>query len=111
MVRGPCAKRQVICWITAGGKQYRGENDCANPQPACPRLEGEGYEKCKTICQQAGHAEIEAIRAAQADGRNLTGAKARLFGHYWICEPCGAALRDAGVWSIELVYQRGNPWE
>lgn len=100
--RGPCAKRQVVCVITAiGGQRYRGENDCANPQSVCPRLPGEGYEKCQTICQQAGHAEIEALRAA---GPTARGAHAVLSGHYWMCEPCGAALRDAGVASLTIIY-------
>jgi deoxycytidylate deaminase len=93
--RGPCAKRQVICIITTlTGEQFRGENDCANPQAVCPRLPGEGYEKCKSICQQAGHAEIEALKAA---GEHARGATAQLWGHYWMCEPCGRALLAAGV--------------
>jgi deoxycytidylate deaminase len=102
-MRGPCAKRQVECTITSpDGWQWIGRNDCANPQPVCPRGPGEGYEKCKTICQQAGHAEIEALKAAGSDAR---GATATLAGHYWICEPCGAALRDAGVKRLEIVYE------
>lgn len=100
--RGPCAKRQVICVIVAiNGKRYVGENDCANPQVQCPRLPGEGYEKCRTICQQAGHAEAEAVKAA---GPNARGGHATLTGHYWMCEPCGAALRDAGVASLTVLY-------
>ena len=94
-MRGPCAKRQVTCVITAAnGKDFVGRNDCANPQDVCPRLPGEGYEKCRSICDQAGHAEIEALKAA---GKHAKGAKADLHGHYWICEPCGRALREAGV--------------
>ncbi len=100
-MRGPCAKRQVTCIITAkDGFEYRGTNDCANPQPVCPRLPGEDYGKCKTICDQAGHAEIEAVRSA---GVAANGGRATLFGHYWICEPCGAALRDAGVTNVTIV--------
>lgn len=100
--RGPCAKRQVVCVLTAmDGTRYRGENDCANPQPVCPRAIGEGYEKCQSICGQAGHAEVEAVRAAGSAAR---GAHAVLSGHYWMCEPCGAALRDAGVASLTIIY-------
>jgi pyrimidine deaminase RibD-like protein len=76
-----------------------GENDCANPQTTCPREPGEGYEKCKTVCQQAGHAEIEALRAAGAEAE---GAVADLHGHYWMCEPCGRAMREAGVRWIKV---------
>jgi hypothetical protein len=99
-MRGPCAKRQVECEIAHNGVSYVGRNDCANPQPVCPRLPGEGYEKCKSICDQAGHAEIEALKLA---GSHACGAIAILTGHYWMCEPCGAAMRDAGVRYIKIV--------
>ena len=98
---GPCAKRSVECTLfDPEGYVYIGRNDCANPQPTCPRLPGEGYEKCKSICDQAGHAEIEALRAAGRNGAK--GAHATLTGHYWMCEPCGRALREAGVLSITI---------
>jgi tRNA(Arg) A34 adenosine deaminase TadA len=100
-VRGPCAKRQVECVITTpNGGRFIGRNDCSNPQSACPREIGEGYEKCRSICDQAGHAEIEAIKAAGDGARNAT---AILRGHYWICEPCGRALREAGVISVNIL--------
>lgn len=76
-----------------------GPNDCANPQSVCPRLPGEDYEKCHSVCAQAGHAEIEALRKA---GLNAKGAHAHLYGHYWMCEPCGKALRDAGIISTTV---------
>jgi len=95
---GPCAKLRVRCIIVGEtGTMYAGENDCANPQPACPRAPGEGYEKCQTICQQAGHAEIEALKVAGDDARN---GEAHVYGHYYACEPCARALRDAGVRTI-----------
>lgn len=94
-MRGPCAKRQVLCVIMdTDGNQFVGRNDCANPQKVCPRGPGEGYEKCKSICDQAGHAEIEALRLA---GKRATGASALITGHYWMCEPCGRALQEAGI--------------
>lgn len=97
-MRGPCAKRRVTCILeTVGGTTFVGENDCAHPQALCPRAPGEGYEKCRTVCGQAGHAEVEALRQCREAGVDPTGATATLDGHYWICEPCGAALRDAGV--------------
>lgn len=100
-MRGPCAKRQVRCVIIAADNatRFTGENDCANPQSVCPRLPGEGYEKCQSICQQSGHAEAEAVKLA---GDSAKGSSAQLFGHYWICEPCGRALRDAGVASVTV---------
>ena len=95
---GPCAKRRVRCEIwPKGGAFITGENSCENPQPACPRLPGEGYEKCKSICRQGDHAEHDALRRAKELGVDLHGATAVIVGHYWMCEPCGKALREAGV--------------
>lgn len=85
--------------IRRHGVEYVGRNDCANPQPVCLRLPGEGYDKCKSICDQAGHAEIEALKAA---GEHARGSVAALTGHYWMCEPCGRALREAGVGAIMI---------
>lgn len=102
-----CAKRQVECVITTAAPDnrrqwYRGRNDCENPQLKCPRAPGEDYTKCKTICRQGDHAELAALKAAADDGADLHDATATVFGHYWICEPCGAALRDAGVRRVVL---------
>jgi deoxycytidylate deaminase len=105
-MKGPCAKRRVVCTITYGPDLTDfviGENDCENAQLVCPREAGDGYDKCKSICGQGGHAEIEAIRKARAAGIDLRGAKATLMGHYWICEPCGAAIREAGIASITII--------
>jgi hypothetical protein len=102
-VTGPCAKRQVLCTIFArSGAVVRGENACATPQPTCPREAGEGYEKCKAVCGQGDHAERDAIAKARAAGIDLRGAHAALTGHYWMCEPCGRALHDAGVVTITV---------
>jgi deoxycytidylate deaminase len=104
-MRGPCAKRQVICYLYIQGYEQfavRGENDCANPQPTCPRLPGEGYEKCRSICRQEDHAEMMALRKARELGYDLKDASATISGHYWICEPCGRALLDAGISKVFL---------
>lgn len=102
-MRGPCAKQRVRCVIyTVDGEAIQGENDCANPQPVCPRGPGEGYEKCQSICQQARHAEVEAAKAVQASGANAKGARAILYGHYYACEPCAKALQTIGVEVIEI---------
>lgn len=95
---GPCAKRRVTCVIvTEGGVTVRGENACENPQPSCPRAPGEGYEKCRTVCRQGDHAERQALAEASRLGVDVRGGWAQLDGHYWMCEECGRALRDAGV--------------
>jgi deoxycytidylate deaminase len=98
-----CAKRKVTCTIYTSDGPFVGTNDCENPQSVCPRISGEDYTKCRTICHQNdGHAEIQAIAAAKAFGTDLRGAVATIRGHYYICEPCGAAMRDAGLFSVTL---------
>lgn len=100
-MRGPCAKREVTCAIISGdlSQQFVGTNDCANPQAVCPRSPGEGYEKCQSICQQGDHAEIKAVKLAGAAAKD---GMAQIHGHYYICESCGRALRDAGVIYVQV---------
>lgn len=98
---GPCAKRRVICTIVApGGQRFVGSNDCRNPQQVCPRIPGEGYDKCKSVCQQVGHAEVVALALA---GPRARGAHAVINGHYYACETCSRLMRDAGVESVTVV--------
>ena len=90
-----CAKKTVVCKIIgARGETYIGTNDCDNPQPVCPRAPGEDYTKCETVCQQRGHAEIQALRAAGDDAR---AGIAILEGHTYFCQHCQEALFDAGI--------------
>ena len=91
-----CAKKIVECWIQAkDGTIFYGSNDCDKPQVKCPRIGNEGYEKCKTICQQQGHAEEMAL--ADAGEHDLNGATAYMFGTTHFCENCQKALFGAGV--------------
>lgn len=100
-ISGPCAKQTVNCVIIAeNGKRYSGTNYCNNAQPSCPREVGEDYAKCKTICQQSGHAEINALAAA---GENARGGRAVLSGHTYVCMDCQHALFAAGIKSISVV--------
>lgn len=93
-----CAKTTVKCTLVlASGERVVGTNWCRNPQKYCPRKPGEGYEKCKTICDQAGHAEIVALARA---GKRAAGSKAYIEGHTYACHPCTSALRAYGVDAI-----------
>jgi hypothetical protein len=97
---GPCAKRIVSCLIVSrSGETFRGENWCMNAQPVCPRRPGEGYEKCVTICQQFGHAEIDALRIA---GAEADGGHAFLSGHTYACQSCQEALFSAGIRALSV---------
>lgn len=95
-----CAKARVfLTLIHPDGRSWTGENWCNNPQAVCPRAPGEDYTKCKTICEQSGHAEIDALRLAGADAKGCT---AHLKNHTYFCQPCQHALFDAGVASLKL---------
>lgn len=98
---GFCAKQRVSCTVVLpNAHKYYAENYCMSPQKVCPRLPGEGYEKCKTICQQLGHAEqVVAMYANEVD---FTGATATLSGHTYFCQECQEALFAAGVRYLEI---------
>ena len=104
-----CAKRHVWCEIEAHGRIFYGSNACDNPQPVCPREPGEGYEKCRTICRQRGHAEIMALVEAQASGVDLRHSHAVVGGHYYVCEGCARELRDAGISRIIILEKAEDP--
>lgn len=98
---GPCAKLQTKCFIvTIDDEKFIGENWCASPQKECPREEGEGYEKCKTICKQLGHAEQVAVELA---GEKAKGGTAHVVGHSYVCRECQEALYGAGIKYISMV--------
>ena len=93
-----CAKKNVICYLfSEDGRVFEGTNACRNPQTTCPREPGEGYEKCTTICDQVGHAEMVALDAA---GDAANGSTALLVGHHHYCRACQEALFAAGVKSL-----------
>ena len=92
-----CAKTTVYCTIiNPAGFKATGHNLCENPQSVCPREDGEGYEKCKTICKQKGHAEEVAIDLA-AGRFEIEGSTAYIEGHSYFCMDCQHKLFSAGV--------------
>lgn len=100
MPKGPCAKATVKCTlVTTENKFIVGTNYCENAQTVCPRKVGEDYTKCKTICQQVGHAEQVAVKIA---GEKAIGSRAYLEGHTYACQPCQEALFSAGVISLSI---------
>lgn len=92
-----CAKRVVSCIIRHEHGFFLGDNSCRNPQSSCPRLPGEDYEKCKTICEQEGHAEMVALKYA---GDLAKGATAIISGIDHSCKNCSRALFVAGIKEI-----------
>lgn len=102
-----CSKKIVRCTIiTKEGHTFSGENFCLKPQKICPREDGEGYEKCRSICMQPDHAEIDALHASQ--GADLRGAIAIISGIDYMCRPCAKALSAAGVEQIILRTMSNN---
>lgn len=97
---GPCAKQTVKATLIAtDGERFVGTNACANPQAVCPRLPGEGYEKCITICDQKGHAEEQAMRAA---GTKVIGSHVYVEGHTWACQNCQIEMFSKGVAALTI---------
>jgi deoxycytidylate deaminase len=101
---GPCVKTTVRCVIVSPeGRSFVGTNYCNNAQKVCPRAVGEGYEKCISICNQEGHAEIVALALA---GKHAVGATAYVTGHTYACQSCQEALFNAGI--LFLSVKKGN---
>jgi hypothetical protein len=100
---GPCAKQTVTATVVAkNGARYVGTNHCMNPQTVCPRggmATGQGYELCKSVCQQHAHAEVNAILLAGGAAR---GASLRLEGHTYACESCKEVARKYGIAGIVI---------
>lgn len=99
MLFGPCAKHRTQAVLVAeNGQTFVGENVCLSPQAVCPRLPGEGYEKCKTVCKQLGHAEEHAIAAAGplANGATITVT------HWYACDKCKALCEASGIKEIRF---------
>jgi deoxycytidylate deaminase len=99
-----CAKRRVRCEIvTNTGAIFESTNWCDKPQKTCPRLPGENYDKCKSICHQQAHAEINALNALKLNGFTANEAKAYVYGIDYVCKECSRALFEAGIKEIRIM--------
>lgn len=107
--RMTCAKQVVKATIiTTDGRSFVGFNHCNNPQATCPRGDmpsNVGYHLCRDVCDQPGHAEVMALRAADFD---VEGATLILEGHRAVCPTCMAALNAAGIAQIEVKEKPGD---
>lgn len=101
-----CQGRQVIAvLITKDGRVYVGSNGVMSPQDNCPRKyvglgRGKGWEICRKVCSQFGHAEESVLKDA---GEAASGAALYLIGHDTVCEHCRGQLKAAGVERIVIV--------
>ena len=102
---GPCAKQVVTATLIAkNGARYVGTNHCMTPQQECPRekagmLSGQGYYLCKSVCDQRGHAEENALHIAGVDTIDST---LYVEGHTYACSTCKDAAGSAGVAKIVI---------
>lgn len=96
-----CAKRHVIARVeTIEGKVYYGSNARHNDYATeCPRLPGEGYDKCIYECWQKSHAEVEALEKA---GAEAAGGTLTVYGHYHVCEDCAKMAVNYGIAKIVI---------
>lgn len=98
-----CAKIRVTArLVTPSDQTFYGANDCARPQPTCPRTTaGHGrddYRLCLSVCAQPGHAEAMALQAA---GPAAYGGVMHV-NHHRVCAACQRVMRAAGVtWVLE----------
>lgn len=93
-----CAKVVVKArLVTTSGLVFEGENTVTRPQAQCPRAEGEGYDKCTSVCGQLGHAEAMAIRAA---GTHAHGGHMQVFYHH-VCDACQQLMQSLSItWEL-----------
>jgi hypothetical protein len=103
MITGRCAKQEVLAMvITPTGEVFIGANYCKTPQEKCPRgtmPSGEGYEMCRDICHQVGHAEQVALHTA---GPSAAGSILYVMGHTYVCAVCRTMAEAFGVREIIL---------
>lgn len=102
-----CLKQSTAAVVVKnGGIVGRGAN-AGKRVDVCPRIvhncpTGTGYEYCKDVCKQEGHAEIMAIRDASKKTKILKGASLYLAGHWWICKPCWDEIIKVGISRVYL---------
>lgn len=101
-----CKKQTTLAIIISpNDNKFYGYNQCLNPQELCPRdiqnmKSGEGYELCTEICNQIGHAEIEACKSA---GVNAIGGSLYLFGHTYCCGNCISVMQQYGIKNVYII--------
>ena len=105
-----CVKQTVRAGIrTENGLWAFGSNNIKNEDIIeCPRVlqnlqSGEGYELCKDVCGQVGHAEIEAINNAKNMGIDIQDATLFLTGHTYCCDNCLESMKIAGIKNVFIL--------
>lgn len=102
-----CVKQPTAAVIVKDGKIVGRGVNAGKRVDVCPRVihncpTGTGYEFCKVVCKQEGHAEVMAIRDALKKNDDLRSASLYLDGHWWICKPCWDEIIKAGISRVFL---------
>ncbi len=109
-----CLKQSVYAMVeTVDGDIVYGSNKMLNEVSSCPRdgagcASGEGYDMCKTVCNQNAHAEVDAMQAAEREGYDLEGAKLTLVGHTYCCENCTNEMLSRNIARVEILDPDGK---
>lgn len=102
-----CVKQPTAAIIVKNGRIIGRGVNAGKRVKVCPRVikgypTGQGYELCRTECQQEGHCEVMAIRDALNRGNDPKGASMYLDGHWWICQPCWDEIIKVGISRVFL---------
>jgi deoxycytidylate deaminase len=96
-------KGGVELGIGANGSDFhsRPENIAQYGEKGCRRVflkapSGTMYEECEG-CHPKNHGEARALLDAQEKGVDVTGAEIYMWGHWWCCESCCAAMEAVGI--------------
>ncbi len=97
-----CIKQPTAAVVVKNGKIIGRGANAGKKVEICPRVvqncpTGTGYEYCRSVCEQEGHAEVMAIRDVLKNCHDPRGADIYLEGHWWICEPCWNEIIKAGI--------------
>ena len=85
----------------ANGSNHHEKHGCERVRLNCKT--GEGYELCEG-CHPNNHSERRAINDANHQRSHSTkGADLYLWGHWWCCQSCWDAIKEAGIANVFLV--------
>ena len=86
----------------ANGSDYHEKHGCERAKRGIPT--GEMYELCEG-CHPKNHSEPRAIADALKNhtSDDLKKAGLYLWGHWWACEPCWKAIKNAGIKKVYLM--------
>lgn len=96
----------------ANGSDYHKTHECERVKLGIPT--GQGYELCEG-CHPKNHSEPRAIADAKEKNVDLDAAELYLWGHWWCCQDCWAAIEQSGIKQVyvmegsEIKFNKDNP--